>query len=92
MASTNIATPNVLEHWKTYNSEILKHERAEYGEQIVISLNASLVEEYGNGWKEKHLRHCLRIAKTFPDPGIVYALRRQLSWTHLSSFCTLKMN
>jgi predicted nuclease of restriction endonuclease-like (RecB) superfamily len=29
------------------------------------------------------LRHCLRIAETFEESEIVYALRRQLSWTHL---------
>jgi hypothetical protein len=32
---------------------------------------------------EKHLRHCLRIAETFPDFQIVSILWRQLSWSHI---------
>ena len=31
----------------------------------------------------KHIRHCLRIAEAFEESAIVYAVRRQLSWTHL---------
>lgn len=67
------------------NSEILKDKRAEYGNQIVNTLSAQLTVEYGPGWGEKHLRHCLRFAETITDEQIVYALRRQLSWTHLRS-------
>jgi len=33
------------------------------------------------GWGEKHLRHCLRVAETFPDARIVVSMIRQLSWT-----------
>jgi hypothetical protein len=47
------------------NEEILLHNRAEYGRQIVQTLSAKLVLEYGKGWGEKHLRHCLRIVSTF---------------------------
>ena len=67
------------------NEEILLHNRAEYGRQIVQSLSAQLVLEYGKGWGEKHLRHCLRIAETFQDNEIVYAVSRELSWTHIRS-------
>lgn len=70
---------------KRINEEILLHSRADYGKQIVQSLSAQLVTEYGKGWGEKHLRHCLRIAETFEDKEILYALSRELSWTHLRS-------
>jgi len=62
--------------------EILQNTRAEYGRQIVATLSRQLTAEYGRGWGEKHLRHCIRFAEVFPDEHIVYALRRQLSWTH----------
>ena len=65
------------------NSEILQNERAEYGKQIVQSLSAQLEQEYGKGWGEKQLRQCMQFALVYPDKEIVYALRRQLSWTHL---------
>lgn len=48
-------------------------------------LSKNLVVEYGKGWGEKHLRHCLRIAETFQDREIIYAVSRELSWTHLRS-------
>ena len=68
---------------KRINEEILLHNRAEDGRQIVQSISDQLVLEYGKGWGEKHLRHCLRIAETFQDKEILYAVSRELSWTHL---------
>ncbi len=68
---------------KRINEEILKGERAEYGQRILQALSTKLTAEYGRGWGEKYLRHCLRFAETFPDEQIVSALRRQLIWTHL---------
>jgi predicted nuclease of restriction endonuclease-like (RecB) superfamily len=65
------------------NDEVLQNTRAEYGKQIVATLSQQLTAEYGKGWGEKHLRHCIRFAEVFSDERIVYALRRQLSWTHI---------
>ncbi len=64
------------------NGEVLGNKRAEYGKEVVKSLSRNLTEEYGKGWSEKQLRHCLRIAETFPDKEILYTLCRQLSWSH----------
>ncbi len=86
------ATTTVL-YWnigERINSEILDNKRAEYGKEVVKSLSRNLTEEYGKGWSEKQLRHCLRIAETFPDKEIVYALSRQLSWTHFRTIMYLK--
>jgi len=69
----------------TIKNEVLKNNRAEYGQQIVQTLSAQLKEEYGKGWSEKQLRHCMQFAVVFEDEQIVSALRRQLSWTHLKS-------
>lgn len=63
--------------------DILKNNRAEYGKQIIESLSLQLTHEYGSGWSEKQLRHCLRFAEKFPDLQIVSTLWRQLSWSHL---------
>jgi predicted nuclease of restriction endonuclease-like (RecB) superfamily len=65
------------------NERILNYERAEYGLQLVKFISEKLTEEFGKGWGEKHLRHCLRFAETFKEKEIVYALSRELSWTHL---------
>ncbi len=71
------------------NNDILDNKRAEYGKEIVKSLSKNLTEEYGKGWSEQQLRHCLRIAETFPGKEILYALSRQLSWTHFRTIMYL---
>lgn len=67
------------------NEEVLNHQRAEYGKQIILELSEKLTEEYGHGWSRKQLLHCMRFASVFSDTEIVYALRRQLTWTHIRS-------
>jgi hypothetical protein len=64
--------------------DILQEKRAEYGEEIVATLSRQLTAECGRGYTEKSLRHMIRFAEVFPDEKIVSALRRELSWTHLS--------
>ena len=65
------------------NNEVLHNERAEYGKKIVQSLSAQLTLQYGKGWSEKQLRQCMQFANVFQDEQIVYALRIQLTWTHI---------
>lgn len=67
------------------HAEVLQGERASYGEQIVVSLARQLEVEHGRGFGAKNLRHMLRFGEVFETEKIVYALSRQLSWTHLRS-------
>lgn len=86
--ATAVNSALTLLYWhigRRIRSEVLKGERAEYGEQIVASLSQQLVSDYGRGFSNKNLRHMLRFAEVFPGEEIVYALSRQLSWTHLRS-------
>ena len=56
-----------LLYWKIgkrINTEVLQNKRAEYGKQIVAAVSRQLVSEYGKGWDEKTIRHCLRSAET----------------------------
>ncbi len=92
VAITVNATTTVL-YWnigKRINGEVLENKRAEYGKEIVKTLSKKLTLEYGKGWSEQQLHHCLRFAETFPDQEIVYALSRQLSWTHFRTIMYLK--
>ena len=68
---------------KRINQEVLNFNRAEYGKQVVATLSRQLIEEYGSGWSEKQLLHCIRFAETFPEERIVSTLWRQLSWSHI---------
>ena len=94
VAVTVNATITLL-YWqvgKRINEDILQHQRAGYGEQIVQTLSTQLRLEYASGWSEKQLRHCLRFAETMQDEQIVSALRRQLSWSHFLQLLPLKNN
>ena len=64
------------------NKDVLQNSRAEYGAQIVRDLALRLNSEFGKGWSEKQLRHCIQFAKAFPEESIVSTLWRQLSWSH----------
>src|SRR5271165_1429130 len=65
--------------------DILKAQRAEYGERIVAALGRQLEQEFGRGYGEKNLRRMIQFAAVFPDEKIVAALRRQLGWTHFKA-------
>ena len=66
-------------------TDILKNKRAEYGQETIKQLSIALTTQYGKGWSEKHLRHCLRFAEVFTNAKIVSAVWRQLSWTHIKA-------
>ena len=88
-----VNTEIVLLYWnvgKYLNDCLLGNARAAYGKQVVAELSQQLVMEYGKGWSEKHLWHCLRGAETFSEDQILSAVRRQLNWTQLKTIQYLK--
>ena len=68
---------------KRINDEILQHERAEYGSQIVVTLSQQLYQVYGRGFEDKYLRRMMQFSSVFQDETIVVSVIRQLSWTHI---------
>jgi predicted nuclease of restriction endonuclease-like (RecB) superfamily len=75
----------VMLYWKVgqrIQKDVLKEKRGGYGEEIVATVSRKLTLEFGNGFTDKNLRHMVRFAGVFPEEQIVYALSRQLSWTH----------
>lgn len=81
-----INTTLTITYWnvgKVIKEDVLNNQRAAYGEEVILNLSKQLTQEYGKGWGVKHLQHCLRIAETFPENEIIYAVSRELSWTHL---------
>jgi hypothetical protein len=62
--------------------DVLKEKRAGYGEQILPTLSAKLVPEYGQGYGERNLARMVKMAEVFPDGQVVGALCRQLGWSH----------
>jgi predicted nuclease of restriction endonuclease-like (RecB) superfamily len=70
--------------------DLLQQNRAEYGAAIIISVARQLEADFGTSFGEKNLRHMLKFAEVFPDEQIVYALRRQLSWSHFRTLIYLQ--
>lgn len=64
------------------HKEILGEERAAYGKKVVKHVSEQLIQEFGDGFSEKVLRHCVRFAQSLPDFQIVSTVSRQLSWSH----------
>ncbi len=75
---------------KRIKEEILKGKRADYGEEIVVSLARQLRLDYGRSFSEKNLRRMIQFAEVFPDEKIVGSLIRQWIWTHFIALIPLK--
>ena len=75
-------------YWQIGNlisTELLLGQRAGYGKQLVAELARQLTADFGKGWSEQQLRHCIRLAEVFPQSEILSTLRRELSWSHLKA-------
>jgi predicted nuclease of restriction endonuclease-like (RecB) superfamily len=63
--------------------------RADYGTQVIRNLAVRLSEEFGKGFTEANLWNFRQFYLTFPaiqgDGRKLYALRRELTWTHYRS-------
>ncbi|MCC6500255.1 MAG: DUF1016 family protein [Anaerolineales bacterium] len=56
-------------------------ERADYGAALIKELSKQLTSEFGKGFAVANLWNFRQFFLTFPDEKL-YALRRELSWTH----------
>jgi predicted nuclease of restriction endonuclease-like (RecB) superfamily len=75
----------VLLYWRVgqrIRQDILKEKRAEYGKQILHTLSAKLVAEFGSGFTARNLANMVRFAEVFPDEKILHTLCAKLSWSH----------
>jgi predicted nuclease of restriction endonuclease-like (RecB) superfamily len=75
----------VLLYWhmgKRIRQDILKEKRAGYGEQILPTLSAELMKEFGTGFTARNLANMVRFGEIFPDEKILHTLCAKLSWSH----------
>jgi uncharacterized protein DUF1016 len=76
---------------KRVNEEVLGNKRADYGRQIMQTLSALLIQEYGSNFSVNNLRRMMQFHVVYPDFQIVVSLIRQLSWTHFIALISLKI-
>ena len=72
------------------HTEVLAGQRAGYGDEILPTLAAQPVRDYGRSFADKNLRRMVQFAATFSDEPIVVTLSRQLSWSHFVALLPLK--
>ena len=75
---------------KRIREEILAHERAEYGQEIIKSLAACLFIEYGKGFTYTTLTRMIKFHEAFVDLEIVATMSQQLTWSHIIELLPLK--
>jgi predicted nuclease of restriction endonuclease-like (RecB) superfamily len=83
----------VILYWRIgrrIQDDILKQERAAYGEEIVATLSQQLTAEYGRGFSRYNLARMIQFAEVFPDEQIVATLSQDLSWSHFVQLFPLK--
>jgi len=79
-------------HWQIgvrIKEDVLRNQRADYGQQVIKNLAFALTERYGKGWGYEKLKHCVRSAYLFSEDEIGYAMRTQLTWTHLRTLMSI---
>ena len=75
---------------KRIRQDMIGEGRAEYGAQILQTVSAELVAEYGRGFSQRNVFNMVRFAGVFPDERIVQTLSAQLSWSHFLEIIYLK--
>lgn len=74
----------------TWQEEILKGERADYGKESLATLSRELTRDYGRGFRNSSLTRMVRFAQALPDGQIFATLSQQLSWSHFKEILSLK--
>jgi len=72
------------------HTEVLDGKRGTYGEEILPTLAAQLVPEYGKGFSVHGLRRMVQFATTFPEKTIRVTVSRELSWSNVVALLSLK--
>lgn len=76
----------VMLYWgigKRIREDVLRCERAEYGQRIVAQLAERLTAEYGRGYSRRQLETMVRFAAEFESEEIAQTLSAKLSWSHI---------
>ena len=88
-----VNTELTLLYWRIgqrIRREVLRENRAGYGEEIVATLSAQLVPLYGGGFGIRNIFRMLKFAEYFPKDKIVSTLSAQLSWSHFVEILQVK--
>lgn len=83
----------VLLYWhigQRIRADMLKSKRAEYGAEILPTLSAKLVPDFGQGFSPRNLARMISLAEAFPDSRVLVTLSKELGWSHFVELLPLK--
>ncbi|MDG3982434.1 PDDEXK nuclease domain-containing protein [Pseudomonas aeruginosa] len=92
-AASTVNSELTMLYWRIgqrIRTQVLDGRRGAYGKEVLPTLAAQLVKEYGGSFAEQNLRRMVQFAATFPDEQILVSLIRELSWTHFIALIPLK--
>lgn len=89
-----VNTAMVEAYWQV-GRRIVEHEqggesRAAYGQGLLATLATRLTADFGKGFTSTNLRNFRQFYLTFTEEQIRYALRSNLTWTHLRQLMRLE--
>ena len=92
-AASTVNSELTMLYWRIgqrIHTQVLDGRRGAYGKEVLPTLAAQLVKEYGSSFAEQNLRRMVQFAATFPDEQILVSLIRELSWTHFIALIPLR--
>ncbi|MBO4695215.1 MAG: DUF1016 family protein [Clostridia bacterium] len=75
---------------KCLEENILRGEKAEYGQKVIEVIGNKLQTEYGNGFNKSTLFRMIKFYNEFPNAEKVATLSQQLSWSHFVELLPIK--
>lgn len=85
MVASQFNSALTLMNWhigRMIDMDVLREERAGYGQEIVATLSQQLTRRYGSGFDRTSLSRMVQLSQLFPDVESVATLGQQLSWSH----------
>lgn len=82
---TSVNAEITLLYWnigKYINENIKTNKSSDYGKNILPTLSAKLVVEYGKGFSPRNLANMIKLYSFFPNEDILQTLSAKLSWSH----------
>jgi len=67
---------------KLIHQHLLTNGRADYGKEILPTLSAELIHDYGKGFSTRNLSKMMKFYELYQDDNILPTLSAKLSWSH----------